>query len=72
MVQRNGTYLPGCITLIDLSNALDTTTTQLLDNYMYNKRNSFLEKISQNIDKLSDRDLSLILNIIEFCNKNEN
>lgn len=72
MVQRNGTYLPGCIALIDLSNALDTTTTQLLDNYMYNKRNSFLEKISQNIDKLSDRDLSLILNIIEFCNKNEN
>lgn len=58
--------------MIDLSNALDTTTTQLLDNYMYNKRNSFLEKISQNIDKLSDRDLSLILNIIEFCNNNEN
>ena len=69
---ENGTYLPGCLALIDLSNALDITTSQLLDNYMRNKRNNFLEKISQQIEKLSDRDLSLILNIIEFCNKNKN
>lgn len=66
------TYLPGCLALIDLSNALDTTSTQLLDKFMNNKKNTFLEKIAQNIDKLSDRDLSLILNVIEFCNNNEN
>jgi len=53
-----------------LSNALGTTTTQLLDDFIYNKKNSFLEKISQNIDKISDRDLSLILKIIGFCNEN--
>lgn len=69
---ETGTYLPGCLALIDLSNALDTTSTQLLDKFINNKRNTFLEQISQNIDKLSDRDLSLILNIIEFCNNNEN
>ena len=69
---ETGTYLPGCLALIDLSNALDTTSTQLLDKFINNKRNTFLEKISQNIDKLSDRDLSLILNVIEFCNNNEN
>ena len=69
---ENGTYLPGCLALIDLSNALDITTSQLLDNYIYNKRNSFLERISQYIEKLSDRDLDLILNIIEFCRKQEN
>lgn len=69
---ETGTYLPGCLALIDLSNALDTTSTQLLDKFINNKRNTFLEKISQNIDKLSDRDLSLILSIVEFCNNSEN
>lgn len=69
---ETGIYLPGCLALIDLSNALDTTSTQLLDTFINNKKNTFLEKISQNIDKLSDRDLNLILNIIEFCNNNEN
>ena len=68
---ENGNYLPGCIALIDLSNALNITVTQLLDKYMYNKKNFFLEKISYEVDKLSDRDLSLILNIIEFCSKND-
>lgn len=68
---ENGTYLPGCLALIDLSNALNITTAQLLDKYLYNKRNSFIEKISQNIENLSERDLDLILTIIDFCNKNE-
>lgn len=63
---ENGTYLPGCLALIDLSNALDTTPTQLLDSYLFNKNDCFLEKISQNIDKISDKDLNLILNIIDF------
>lgn len=68
---ENGTYLPGCLALIDLANALDVTINQLLNNYMDNKRNSILEKISQDIDKLSDRDLNLVLSVIEFCNKNK-
>lgn len=69
---ENGTYLPGCLALIDLSNALDTTPTQLLDSYLFNKNDCFLEKISQNIDKISDKDLNLILNIIDFLNNYEN
>ena len=68
---ENGTYLPGCIALIDLSNALNVTVTQLLDKYMYNKKNALLEKISLEFDNLTNRDLDLILNIIEFCTKNE-
>ncbi len=64
---ENGLYLPGCIALIDLSNSLNVTVTQLLDEYMYNKKNYFIEKFSHEIDNLSDHDLSLILNIIEFC-----
>lgn len=67
---ENATYLPGCLALIDLSNALNVTTTDLLDGYIKNKNNIFVEKISENIDKLSDKDLELILNIIEFCIKN--
>ncbi len=64
---EKGLYLPGCIALIDLSNSLNVTVTQLLDEYMYNKKNYFIERVSSEIDNLSDRDLSLILNIIEFC-----
>ena len=69
---ENGTYLPGCLALIDLSNALDTTPTQLLDSYLFDKNGCFLEKNSQNIDKISDKDLNLILNIIDFLNNYEN
>ena len=68
---ENGTYLPGCLALIDLANALDITTTDLLNGYFKNKRTSSLDKISENINKPSDKDLSLILNIIEFCIKND-
>lgn len=66
---ENGNYLPGCLAIIDLSNALNITATQLIENYVDDKKNIFLEKISKNIDKISDRDLNLIMNIIEFCNK---
>ena len=68
---ENGTYLPGCIALIDLSNALNVTVNELLNKYMYNKKNSFLEKISLEFDNLSDYDLALISNIIDFCSKNK-
>lgn len=37
---ETGTYLPGCIALIDLSNALNITTSQLLDKYLDNNRNN--------------------------------
>lgn len=67
---EHGNYLPGCMALIDLSNALNVTVTQLLDKYVYDKKNSFLEKVSMEFDNLSNRDLNLILNIIEFCARN--
>lgn len=66
---ENGTYLPGCIALIDLANTLDVTVTKLLDDYIGNKKNHLLESIEKNIDNLSDRDINLILEIIEFCSK---
>lgn len=67
---ETGTYLPGCIALIDLSNALNVTPTQLLDKHLYNKKEIILEKLSHNIDNLSDRDFNLLLSIIDFLNKN--
>lgn len=68
---ENGNYLPGCLALIDLSNALNITITELLEHYIENKKNIFLEKFSQNIDHISERDLNLILAIIDFYNKEE-
>ena len=66
---ENGTYLPGCLALVDLSNALDTTPSRLLDKYIDNKKSNFIENLSENLDNLSERDLNLLLNIIEFLNK---
>lgn len=66
---ENGTYLPGCLALIDLSNALDSSPSQLLNNYIDNKKNNFIENISKNLDTLTERDLNLLLTIIEFLSK---
>lgn len=66
---ENGTYLPGCIALIDLSNALNINISQLLDNYINNNRKNITDQLSLEISKLSDRDVQLILNILDFLNK---
>lgn len=68
---ENGTYLPGFMAIIDLSNSLNITPTQLLDKYIFNKKDMFIEKICQNIDNLSESDFDLLLNIIDFL-KNKN
>lgn len=70
---EHGSFLPGFMAIIDLSNSLNTTPSQLLDKYINNKKNFFVEQISQNLDCLTDRDLDLILNIVEFCcNRDKN
>ena len=66
---ENGTYLQGCIALIDLSNALNINISQLLDNYINNNRKNITDQLSLEISKLSDRDVQLILNILNFLNK---
>ncbi len=66
-----GTYLPGCIALIDLSNALDITISELLAKYLHNDRKNVIDKISTQITKISDKDIELIINILDFLeNKN--
>ena len=67
---EKGMYLPGCLAVIDLSNALDVTPAKLLEQYIENKKNIFLDQISNNLDNLSDRDFKLISNIVEYCNNN--
>ena len=67
---ENGTYLPGCIALIDLSNALDINVSQLLDKYLLNNRNDVIEQISMEINKLSDRDVKLVIQILDFLTRN--
>lgn len=67
---ENDTYLPGCIALIDLSNALDINVSQLLDKYLLNNRNDVIEQISMEINKLSDRDVKLVIQILDFLTRN--
>ena len=67
---ENGTYLPGCIALIDLSNALNINVSQLLDKYLLNNRNDVIEQISMEINKLSDRDVKLVIQILDFLTRN--
>lgn len=68
---ENGTYLPGCIALIDLANALNITTSQLLDKFLDNSRENMNENIFKRINSLSNRDLNLIICILDFLSKNE-
>lgn len=67
---ENGTYLPGCLALIDLSNALETTPSQLLDKYINNKKENLIEHLSNNLDYLSEKDLNLLSNIITYLSQN--
>ena len=67
---EKGIYLPGCVALIDLSNALNITTSQLLDKYLDNNRTNTIDKITQQLNQLSNRDLNLIVNIIDYLSQN--
>lgn len=68
---EKGKYLPGCIAIIDLCNALDVTPTQLLSYSLNMNINLFNENIKDDFAKLSDYDKKIIIDLIKSMNKNK-
>ena len=66
---ETGTYLPGCIALIDLANVLNVSTSQLLDKYLDNSNTNIYENINRRILKLSDNNLNFLVDILNILEK---
>ena len=62
---EKGEYLPGCIAIIDLCNALNTTPSQLLSPSLNININLFTETIKDDFNKLSEHDKKVLIDIIK-------
>lgn len=68
---EKGRYLPGCIAIIDLCNALDITPSQLLSPSLNMNINLFNETIKNDFSKLSNYDKKIIIDLIKSMNENK-
>ncbi len=68
---EKGKYLPGCIAIIDLCNALDITPSQLLSPSLNMNINLFNETIKNDFSKLSNYDKKIIIDLIKSMNENK-
>lgn len=62
---EKGKYLPGCIAIIDLCNALDTTPSQLLSSSLNMNINLFCETIKEDFSKLTDYDKKVLIDLVK-------
>lgn len=60
-----GNSIPSIITVLDLCNALNITVAQLTDNLLYCNVNKYVETISKNFDKLSEKNKKAVIQLIE-------
>lgn len=63
---EKGTYSLGSVPMIDLCNALDTTPTILLSEFLLNKKSVLVESISEQIHKLNDKEVKILLTLLEM------
>ena len=61
-----GNSVPSIITIIDICNALGITLIQLTDNLLYNDVNKYMESISKDFSKLSERDKKAVAKLINY------
>ena len=65
-----GNSVPSIITIIDICNALNITIAQITDNILYDNVNKFTELISNNFNKLSEKDKKTIIQLIKYMEDN--
>lgn len=65
-----GNSVPSIITIIDICNALNITIAQITDNLLYDNVNKFTELISDNFNKLSEKDKKTIIQLIKYMEDN--
>ena len=67
---ETGNKIPNVIIFIDICNALKVTSGELLGEQVDDRFLSFLENISKNFNKLSDKEVKSIEHIIDFFANN--
>lgn len=65
-----GNKIPNVIIFMDICNALNVTSGQVLGNSVSDKLLSFTENISNNFNKLTDKEIKSIENLIKFFAEN--
>ena len=65
-----GNSIPSIITVIDICNALNITIAQITNNLLYDNVNKFTELISNDFDKLEDKDKRTIIQLIKYMESN--
>ena len=65
-----GNKIPNVIIFIDICNALNVTSGELIGICTDDKLMAFIENISSNFNKLSDKEIKSIENAIDFFAKN--
>ena len=60
-----GNSIPSIITVLNHCNALNITVAQLTDNLLYCNVNKYVETISKNFDKLSEKNKKAVIQLIE-------
>lgn len=60
-----GNCIPSLTTAIDICNALNITLSQITDNLLYNDVNKYIEQISKNFNKLTEKNKYAVVKLIE-------
>ena len=68
---EKGEYLPGCIAIIDLCNALEITPSQLLSSSLNINPNLFFETIKDDFYKLTEYDKKVVIDLIKSMSNNK-
>ena len=60
-----GNSIPTLITAIDICNSLNISLSQLTDELIFDDVNKFIDSISKNYSKLSDREKNVVIHLVK-------
>ena len=60
-----GNSIPSIVTILDICNALNITIAQVTDNLLYCNVNKYIELISKDFNKLSEKNKHVVLQLIK-------
>ncbi len=65
-----GNSIPTVVTLIDICNALNISISEITDSLIFNETNKYIESISKDFNKLTEKEKSIILELIKYMANN--
>ena len=63
---ENGKSMPSCLTIIDICNALDISSSEILDDFLSNSNVNSDESWLKNFYALSKKEKASVINLISF------